>query len=321
MVASALALAGCPGAPRGAAPLDPSIDAPAVTTGAWSDPAAPDGAIGADASLVVEAMAADGSWVRLCQAQDTDHDGRRASSYVGNGYVVGDRMYSTLVLGSGEGREIDATLAVSPDERRLAVWRTGGLHLIDVRRRAVTEVTAVLATAAEPPPIAAAFTADGAWLAWSLGARLTAHDLATGAERAIDLGDLGGGRIWAIDAATAGAWVRVAVVRRDTDGDGRVAAQWGISDSNPGPCAHPWDGGSFGAIGDEPELAWIELATGKRQAELPPGATVAAPPPPHTVGAIGADRVAAIDARGRRLLVTTPPTDRAPARGPLRWAP
>ncbi len=284
-----------------------------------ADPVAPDHAVGADASLWVEAMAADGSWILLCQAQDTDADHRRTSSYAGDGIVVGDRMFPTLVVGSGEGDIIEASLAVSADQRWLAVWRTGGLHLIDVRARTVTEVAEVLARDAEPPPIAAAFTHDGAWMAWSLGTHLTARELATGVEHAVELGDLGG-RIWALEPApVAGAWVRVEVLRRDTDGDGAVNARWGLRDSHPGPCARPW-GDGFGRVGDEPDVVWLELTTGERRAEPPPGTPFAPPALGTTSGDIGPDRVAARDAAGRALLAREPATAQGPARGPLRWA-
>ncbi len=310
-----VALAGCPGGgpARGPEPPDP----PSPTTGRWPDPVSPDGAIGADASVKVESLAADGSWLLLCQAQDTDHNGTRSTTFM-EGLAIGDRMLPTLVLGSGEGGSIDAPLATSVDDRWLAVWRTGGLHLIDVRSRQVTEVTPVLATDRDPPPIAAAFSGDGAWMAWSLGATLTMRALDTGAQLPLELE----GRIWSLEPAPGrSTWVRAEVVSRDTDGDGAVVARWGISDTRPSPCSHPWDGGTFGRIGDEADVVWIDLATGDQRTESPAEHPVEPPARAVIAREMGNDRVVARDVRGRRLLVTRPASDGEPARGPLRWAP
>ncbi len=313
VVVVAVVLGGCPGGGPARGPEPPVPPSP--TTGPWLDPVAPDGAIGAAASVIVEALAADGSWVLLCQAQDTDHDGTRSATFM-DGYVMGDRMVSTLVLGSGEGAAIDAPLATSVDDRWLAVWRTGGLHLIDVRARTVTEVTPVLATDRDPPPIAAAFSNDGGWMAWSLGSTMTLRALDTGAQRTLELG----GRIWSLEPAPGrSTWVKAEVVGRDTDGDGQVVARWGINDSRPSPCSHPWDDGTFGRIGDEADVVWVDLASGDQRTEPPPVHPVDPPSRAVIAREMGNDLVVARDVRGRRLVVTTRASDREPARGPLHW--
>ncbi len=281
---------------------------------AWPDPEAADGAIGADATLFVTRVAADGRWVLLCQSQDTDGDGARHSYFFGHeGTHGGDRMLPAVVLGSGEGLVIDAPIAVSPDERWLVVWRTGGLQLVDTRARSITELAALLSTEREEPPVAAAFSADGAWLAWSLAGTLTLRELATGAQREVELG----GRIWAL-AATHAGWIRADVTRRDTDGDGVVTARLALSSTYYGPCTHAWDGETFAPRGDEPDPVWVELATGATRPTAPAAPLVEAPVvEPRATG--DDPRVLAIDASGRELVATEPAGDATPPRGPLRW--
>ncbi len=289
----------------------------AGASGPWLDPPAADGAIGADASVFVLDLAADGGWLLLCQSVDTDHDDRRRTSWVMR-ETVGDRLFPTLVLGSGQGAVVEGLLATSADDRWLAVWRTGGLHLIDVRARQVTELAPVLVEARSVPPIAAAFAGDR-WMAWALGDRVTVRALAGGDERTLALG----GRVWSLapEPSATGDWVRAEVIRRDSDGDGRIEARWSIGSSHPGPCSHPWDGDSLRRGGDEPDVVWIDLATATVHEQAPPPPAVVVPPPPRArpIHQVGVDRVVATDARGRRLLATSAPGPRELPLGPLRW--
>ncbi len=95
------------------------------------------------------------------------------------------------------------------------------------------------------------------------GRRATAvvMSLGTGERRTVDLGP---GRTWHAELSESEQWIRAMVVRRDTNGDGKLELPRVSTDLGKDPCYHPGTYGMFGlAEGqDQPDLVVAPVAGG-----------------------------------------------------------
>lgn len=99
--------------------------------------------VGAEGPAVVQRWAADRRWVALCQArQDTNGDGVLGVGVGYHGDLHGDRMAPYLVVGGGPGRELDAFVGASADDRWVATVERGRLLLHDTAGGATVDLTA-----------------------------------------------------------------------------------------------------------------------------------------------------------------------------------
>jgi hypothetical protein len=254
-----IALAGCPHR------YDPP---PTPTRAGWPDAPTADHSLGVDGPVQVDAVARDGRWAILCQArEDTNGDGAIADTYNPiHGGPFGDRMTPGIVVGSGAGVAFDHILAISRDERWIAAERDGVYQLVDTRAPTLTALDAGPRDARRGEFIGwASFTGDA--MLRVVGAEVIVRDLATGDERRIDLG----APVWQIDADPTGTWARAEVLSSDTDGDGTIGREWGLSTDGIPACGSPWNSpGDWGPVGDEAEIVWVDLASGEilRDADL-----------------------------------------------------
>jgi hypothetical protein len=152
--------------------------------------------IGTAHPVFVEAVGSTGGWTHLCQARkDTNGDGKVSMTYKSSmhgSYWAGDDLQSYLVVGDGDGREVEEVLAHDPSGRYLAVREGPCLVVIDTRTATVTTVPdADLRGDRGDLPHRVGFDAGGRWLLYVRGGkemRLVVRELATGRERDFDPG-------------------------------------------------------------------------------------------------------------------------------------
>ncbi len=186
------------------------------------------GAFGTAHPTVVVAFDPSERWAALCQARaDTDGDGEIALHSGYHGEEFGDDLTLYLIVGGGEGVEIDELVRSSRDGRWIVYIRAGRLLLRDMERGVETDLSALGADASDDGnPLAAhraaTFAPDSARVAYlrRRGDRtfVVVRSLPGGEERELDAGP---GQVWRAYLLDAG-WVEVDVVSRDTDGNGRV---------------------------------------------------------------------------------------------------
>lgn len=237
--------------PRGPAATPPRAAGAAVDT------------VGTAHPIVLEAAAADGSWVVICQARvDTDGDGEVAVHVGYHGDTYGDRFAPFVVGRDGREQAIDAVVAHSDDGRWLAVVRGGKLVLHDAAADTWLELPGADAKDDGVPVLghrAASIDGAGTRLVYfRSGDRVVVRELATGAEREVTQPG-----IWRAEVDRDGRWARLLVVRKDQDGDGKrtwPSLRTSLSDRD---CRGPIMSYSTGGwSGDMPEFLWLDLATG-----------------------------------------------------------
>jgi hypothetical protein len=233
----------------------------------------PEGAarVGTAHPTTVEDTAPDGSWVVLCQARrDTDGDGRIEINLGYHGDTYGDALRPYLIVGSGEGEAMDAWVGSDPTGRWVAMIQGGKLVLVDTRSGARTDLSARGASAkddANPfgPHRAASFDRTGERMVYikdAGGGRETVvvRSLATGDEVEIDPGP---GLLWRADLAGDGRWVRLYMVARDTDGDGKLTLPVVMTSLSDRACRGPiMSYSTQGMQGDAPEERLVPAAGG-----------------------------------------------------------
>ena len=236
----AAAVAACaPAQPRGATVAPTPAAAAAASTTAPAPPrqlssrapgaTASAAAVGTPHPFALEAAAPDGSWVVLCQArEDSDRDGHVRVRLGPQGQLLGDRLRSFLVMGSGAGELIDELAAVGPTGRWLAIRRSGHLVLLDTTSKTELDLTARGAddrhdALSYHPHRALSFDARGNLLLYLQrrdgSSRVVVRELAGGKETSIDPGT---GAVWRAQLSPAGEWVVLRMLVDDTNGNGRL---------------------------------------------------------------------------------------------------
>lgn len=187
------------------------------------------GGIGQRAPSTVVAASPAGDWVSLCQArQDTDGDGQLRVSATGHGDPEGDGLRQYFVERGGEGEPIDAFVGHDPTGRFVALLRQGRLVLRDTHAALETDLSQggadvrgdLLSYAGHR---AGSFDPEGRRFAYlrreSDRALVVVRALATGAEEPISVGE---GSAWRVEFEPEGAYLRVNMVPRDTNGDRKL---------------------------------------------------------------------------------------------------
>lgn len=168
--------------------------------------------IGTSHPLIFQEVAADGSWVSVCQARaDTNRDGKIEIHFGHHGDSYGDQLHPYLVIGSGPGVAVDEVLAADSTGHHVAVREGVCLSLIDTRTRAVTLLpNADLrdADAVFGPPRAVSFDAEGSRMLYLRGGVphnvLIVRELASGKETKIDPGTV---NLWRASLDASGGWI------------------------------------------------------------------------------------------------------------------
>lgn len=263
-LALAMLLAACGSAPRPSparATRAPAREAaPAPEAVADTPVAMPEGLVagpfGTAHPSVVAGVDERGRWLVLCQArEDTDGDGRVEVSTGYHGEMFGDRLQAYLFLAPGEGEAIDELLGVSDDGDVVAFRRGTQVSLLDVTTGQRT------ALSGEGP---LELSTDGRVLfRRRSGDRvdLVVRRLADGSEQRIATGP---GLLWRASFMPGAAWLRVDMVRHDTNGDGRIEAPQLQTTLAPRQTCSPAPAvySTYGWRGDQPEILVVPSTGG-----------------------------------------------------------
>jgi hypothetical protein len=196
-------------------------------------------------------------WMALCQARaDTDGDGKVEVHVGHHGAVLGDDIELYFIIGGGDGTLADHLVDASLDDRWVALVRGDALELVDTETRAVFPLVQADVQDDHRPGVphrAARFANDRVLFIRQRDSAdvLVIHDLATHAERELELPD----RIWRFGLAD-----EVAEVYTIPRGQG-FPRLWTTLDA--GECTGPaasWS--TSGQRGPEPTLRYVDLARG-----------------------------------------------------------
>lgn len=247
-------------------PSTPDADAP-ETPAAQQHPGV-EGGIGTPGPVTLRAASATASFAALCQArEDTDGDGKVEVRVGEHGQLHGDNLQVYLVRGSGAGQRVDEYVGHDPTGRYVAAIRGQELVLVDlalgrdvVLSQGQTDVRDDAASFY--PHRAGAFSPVAPWFAYLVrtdtGPRVVLRDLTTGSETRHDPGD---GSIWRLAFEPDGAFLRVELITKDTNRNGRL--DWPYPRAlRPNRCMGPiptfavWD-----YPGDRPTTKLLRLST------------------------------------------------------------
>ncbi len=211
------------------------------------------------------------NWLFFCEArQDTDASGRIDVSVGPHGELTGDELVPFFVRDDGRETQIDQFVGADPTGRHVA-YRVGDIiWLEDTLANRRVDLTALGADPEDDaqsytPHRAVSFGPFGLRLAYlrsgSDGGKVVLRDLRTGAEDAV-----------AVDAEVVarvafepdGHFLRLDVVSRDSNGNGRLQWPFPRAENKRGPCEGPiprfnvwqWPG-------DDSEVRLVDIATGK----------------------------------------------------------
>jgi hypothetical protein len=219
--------------------------------------------------LFIRAVDESERWVAMCQARkDTDGDGKIEVHVGHHGALFGDGMQLYLALGGGPGVEIEALVGRSRDDRWLAVLRDKKLWLVDGQTGAQSELAGADTESDRRPgaPHRAAIFSGNRLLYVrhrAGGDTLVIHDLATHAERAVDVPD----RIWRMIPEPDG----LAQVVTVPQGQGFPQLMTSL---DAGEClGPPMSYSTGGQSGPTPVFDYYDLDAGKKLAK--PDGTVA----------------------------------------------
>jgi hypothetical protein len=240
--------------------------------------------IGTAQPVVVEAASADGRWTVLCQArEDTDRDGRISVTIGARGELLGDKMQSYYVEGSGAGFPIDQFLG-SDGSRLIAMVRDGRLSIIDTLDRKTIDLSArgadVRSDAANYlPHRSVAFDPSGERVLYlrrdADRTRAVVLDPKDGKELVLDPGS---GALWRAELFSAA--VVLHVIPGDTNGNGRLDL--------PVPEASP---GNWRCRGPIPRFDAWQARGDATEARVALAGSTGALPVPGFVGILGTDLV------------------------------
>ncbi len=279
----------------------------------------PSGAVAGTAHpLVVEAVARNGSWIAICQARaDSDRDGKIEINVGMHGDVWGDTLTPFIVRHDGEGEAIELVVDYQRD-RWLVALRQGKLAIFDARSGLWDELArADLRDDGVPlgPHRAASVAGAGERMVYFKDDQtMIVRELATGTEKAVSVP---GAKLWRVEVEPLGHWALVLAIRKDTDGDGKLAWPSVQTSLSARGCRGPIMSYSTGGWdGDKPDELWLDLAAGTIHPKR--GTEPKEPPAEPALGTISGRQVLAVDAAGRKLLA---PADKGRdiPNGPLEW--
>lgn len=192
----------------------------ALGRAATGEPQPPEG-WGTSHPIIPQAISPRGDWIVACQARrDTDGDGQVKVSAGHHGGPHGDDVQTYLFQGPGDGRLVTEFVSASSSGDHVALLLDGSLRLLSVRDGKEIDLSALGADARDHevafwPHRAVRFDDDGRRMAWFRGgtpevAGLMLRDLASGADRRIDLGP---GLAVMASFLRGGGWIEVLVVR------------------------------------------------------------------------------------------------------------
>ncbi len=216
--------------------------------------------LGTKGAIIVEGVAADGSWALVCQArEDTNGDGRIEVNLGYHGDTYGDTMRPYLIRGDGPGEEIATLVDFDPEGGHIAYLQNGKLLVEHPRTGRIIDLSARGAVASDDDsPLyahrAAQFDRSGSSVLYlrSIDARLHAvvHRLEDGQETIFDPGP---GQLWRAFIGPRGAWVTLWVLTADTDLDGKIAPPQVRTSLGPRRCrGRIASYSTFGGSGDQP---------------------------------------------------------------------
>ena len=232
------------------------------------------GELGTAHPLFVQAAAPDGRWVAACQARsDTDGNGEVAVMTGHHGELFGDAVSLYLLTEDRpEGEPLDRFVARDGSGRWIAFVRGGRLVARDTESGGEIDLTSSGAqSAADPNPTlpdrGADFDSPGAHLIYLRGAsgseRVIVRELATSRERELPVGT---GRVWRAHFVGDGAFVAVAVVPADTNGNGQLDLPVQQTTLAGGACrGAPASYSTYGFQGDDFEWRFVRLRDGRRE--------------------------------------------------------
>jgi hypothetical protein len=250
-----------------------------TATAASSSPAAvshaapPKGLVGTAHPVLVQAAAADGSWVIACQARrDTNKDGSIGVNVGYHGDIYGDDMVAYFIRGKGEGVPIDAFVAADPTGRYAVIARGKALFLVDDKgETALSDADASDDANPLSSHRAASFDRAGRRLLYFKGGKVVVRDLASGREMRIDPGP---GLVWRAWLEPSGKHVWLRIVVRDSDGDGKLSVPEANTTLGARHCRGPVSVyGVYGWHGDQPvtKLAAVHDGATAREVAAPVG--------------------------------------------------
>jgi hypothetical protein len=231
-ILSVLLLLGCGVRPARPSAAKPTAS-PIATAARIAVPVLPTPAVGPASADIgtahpvsLEAASADGRWSVLCQArEDTDGDGRVSVTLGARGELLGDKMRSYFVEGTGAGLAIDEFVGTD-GSRFVAMMRDGRLSIIDTLEHKTIDLSARGADARADaasylPHRSVAFDARGERVLYlrrdADRTRAVVLDPKNGQELVIDPGV---GALWRAELLPAA--VVLYVVPGDTNGNGRL---------------------------------------------------------------------------------------------------
>jgi hypothetical protein len=232
------------------------------------------GELGTAHPLFVQAAAPDGSWVAACQARsDTDGNGEVAVMTGHHGELFGDDVALYLLTEDRpEGEPLERLVAHDATGKWIAFVRGGRLVARDTGAGTEIDLTSSGAqSAADPNPTlpdrGADFDRAGAHLIYLRGVagseRVVVLELGSGAEREIGVG---AGRVWRAHFVGDGAFVAVAVVPADTNGNGQLDLPVQQTTLAGGACrGAPLSYSTYGFRGDDFEWRFVRLRDGRRE--------------------------------------------------------
>jgi hypothetical protein len=226
--------------------IDPSAVL-ATEPRASQEPLAPsDIRFGTNAPLSVFAASAHPTWVGLCQVRvDSDGDGKLDARVGAHGELEGDRLVPLLINARGEETLLDHYLGADPSGRYVSFTQAGHLLLRNTE-------TGDQRSLSEWAPGKLKGRGNGAWPPASFDARsrhfaylaqdgtkevVVLRNLALGTERRIDPGD---GKVWDLGFEPDGVQLRLSMITRDSNGNGRLEGHPAAA-PNP-PCRGPVTG-------------------------------------------------------------------------------
>ncbi len=220
---------------------------------------------GTAAPTVFIGAARNGAWVSYCQARlDSDNDGKIAIDIDQHGGLSGDKMVPYLTIGGGDGFAIEHLVARSSDERFVAAIMEGKLAAIDTATGRVDTFDSadVRQDHVRGSHRAADFAADSSRLLYFEGDHVVVVDLLAHTQRKVPLP---AGNGWRFEPNAVGPWVKVLMIVKDTDGNGKL--DWPSEQTTVPvgePCTGPYAAVSvFGSQGDAVDYVWLRTDTGE----------------------------------------------------------
>ncbi len=221
--------------------------------------------------MVLTAAAPARNWLVLCEARDdTDANGKIEVTVGAHGELAGDELVPYLIRDDGRETRISQFIGADPTGRHVAYRIDDKLWLEDTRadrRVDLSKLGADLNDDAQSfmPHRAVSFGPYGLRIAYLRSGNdsneVVLRDLRTGAQEGIEVGSQLIGRI---AFERDGHFIRLDVVPRDSNGNGRVQWPFPPAEDKRGPCVGPVP--SFNVWqwpGDDAETQLLDIATGQ----------------------------------------------------------